>query len=451
MSLSNMYPDHSNEQIAIIGLGFVGLPLAMLLVHKGFKVIGIDIDITKINNLNEGKSLSPDIDGKEVKELVSAGQLTVTTDYDRVKDADIIIIAVPTPLGEDQNPELSYLESVGRALSPRIQKGQLIILESSSFPGTTRDILMPLLKTSGLQIGRDVHLAYSPERIDPGNKDFSLAQIPKVVSGLTEKCADHVFRFYSKVFDQVFKVSSLEVAELSKLLENTYRLINISFMNEFAQLCDELQIDAWEVINASSTKPYGFQAFYPGPGIGGHCIPVDPLYLQWKAKQSGFQSRFITLAHIMNEQISNYIADQIKEHLSCEADLKDVNILIYGVTYKKDTSDIRESPALSLIRVLLNWGASIHYHDPYIPEFSLDGLKYSSEPFTDDIFEKTDCVLIATDHSQIPIEHILEKSKFVYDTRNVTKDLSGKANVVRFGGGGPGRALHKYVSENSAV
>lgn len=439
MSLSNIDPDHSNEQlIAIVGLGYVGLPLAILLVQKGFRVVGIDTDPTKISNMNQGISLIPEISGDEVKLWIAEGRLTPTTDYDKIKDADTIIIAVPTPLGEDRNPELSYLESVGMALSPRLKKGQLIILESSSFPGTTRDILMPLLETSGLHIGRDVHLAYSPERIDPGNKDYGLEQVPKLVSGLTEDCMDRVFRFYSKVFDQVFKVSSLEVAELSKLLENTYRLINISFMNEFAQLCDKLQIDVWEVISASSTKPYGFQAFYPGPGIGGHCIPVDPLYLQWKAKQSGFQSEFITLAHTMNEQISSYIADQIKKHLSCETDLKDINILIYGVTYKKDTSDIRESPALSLMRVLLKLGASIHYHDPYIPEFSLDGCKYSSESCTDDLFEKTDCVLIVTDHSQIPIERILEKSKFVYDTRNVTKNGSGKANVVRFGGGRPG-------------
>ncbi|MFB5763271.1 nucleotide sugar dehydrogenase [Paenibacillus medicaginis] len=436
MSLSNIDPDHSNEQrIAIVGLGYVGLPLAILLVQKGFRVVGIDTDPTKISNMNQGISLIPDIAGDEVKLWIAEGRLTPTTDYDKIKDVDTIIIAVPTPLGEDRNPELSYLESVGMALSSRIKKGQLIILESSSFPGTTRDILMPLLEASGLQIGRDVHLAYSPERIDPGNKDYGLEQVPKLVSGLTEDCMDRVFRFYSKVFDQVFKVSSLEVAELSKLLENTYRLINISFMNEFAQLCDKLQIDVWEVISASSTKPYGFQAFYPGPGIGGHCIPVDPLYLQWKAKQSGFQSEFITLAHTMNEQISSYIANQIKKHLSCETDLKDVNILIYGVTYKKDTSDIRESPALSLMRVLLKLGASIRYHDPYIPEFSLDGCKYSSESCTDDLFEKTDCVLIVTDHSQIPIERILEKSKFVYDTRNVTKNWSGKATVVRFGGG----------------
>ncbi|MFC5468818.1 nucleotide sugar dehydrogenase [Cohnella suwonensis] len=441
MSLSSMDPAHTNtSMISIIGMGFVGLPLAMLLVHKGFHVVGIDLDHAKIENINRGISGNPDIDNSQLSGMISSGHLTASADYDGVKDANIIIICVPTPIGTDHNPDLIYLKSVGRALSFRIKKGQLIILESSSFPGTTREVLLPLLEASGLNAGRDFHLAYSPERIDPGNKIHALDQIPKLVGGLTEDCVNGVVQFYSRVFQQVVKVSSPEVAELSKLLENTYRFVNISFMNEFAQLCDRLNIDVWEVIEAADTKPYGFHAFYPGPGAGGHCIPVDPLYLQWKLNQSGFQSEFITLAHTVNGNIPAYIVDQIKMHLSRSTDLSGTSIMIYGVAYKKNTADIRESAALSVIRALLGEGASIYYHDPHVPEFTVDGHKFVSKLLTDDLLVKTDCMLILTDHSDIPIERILEYAKFVYDTRNITKNRIGKAEVIRLGGG-----THSYI------
>jgi UDP-N-acetyl-D-glucosamine dehydrogenase len=422
-------------KIGIIGLGYVGLPLSLLFLEKGFQVVGIDLDQYKIKELNEVHCYLSDIIDCDLKGALSQERFIATSDYNVVKELDVIIICVPTPLAADLTPDLSYLQNVGNALNSNISKGQLVILESSTYPGTTREVLQPLLEQSGLKVGEDIFLGYSPERIDPGNKAFRIEEIPKVVSGVTEKCKSHIKDLYSQVFEKVVSVSSTEVAELTKLLENTYRFINISFINEFAILCDTLNIDVWETIQAAKTKPYGFSAFYPGPGIGGHCIPVDPLYLSWKAKQSDFKSRFIALSACMNQYISNYIVKQVTNQVLTMKRLEESNILIYGVTYKKDIHDVRESPALRIIQTLQQKGIKTSYHDPYVPELTVGDTKMNSITLSDQVLENADCVVILTDHSNIPVKQLLNKTKFVYDTRNVTRGLSGNAKVIRLGGG----------------
>ncbi|MCL6572913.1 MAG: nucleotide sugar dehydrogenase, partial [Bacillus sp. (in: Bacteria)] len=344
---------------------------------------------------------------------------------------DALIICVPTPLTSSHTPELRYLTSVGTALVPHLKKGQLVILESSTYPGTTRNELLPILEQSGLTVGVDFFLAYSPERIDPGNKQIKIETIPKVISGISERCQEKIYNLYSQIYDQVVEVSSPEVAELTKLLENTFRFINISFINEMAILCDELQLDVWEVIKAANTKPYGFTAFYPGPGIGGHCIPVDPLYLQWVARQHGTNSQFIELSNQQNQTIIQYIVDKI-EAIFPE---KEARILIYGAAYKKDINDARESSIFPIIQRLIAANFQVVYHDPFIPEITVNGVKMQSVPLSEEQLTWSDCVLLLTDHSQIPLQKIIDHAQLVYDTRNMTAGLSGKATIIRMGGG----------------
>lgn len=333
--------DH-NEKVGIIGLGFVGLPLAFAFIRKGFRVIGIDLDESKTMKLNKGKSYIQDIKDDEIQIAIYSGTLIVSNNYSDLREADSIIICVPTPLTPRHTPDLSYLTDTCNRLFPLLEKGQLIILESSTYPGTTVEVVKPILENSGLKVGEHIFLAYSPERIDPGNK-LSIKQIPKVVSGVTEQCLSKVSQLYEQVFDRIVPVSTTQAAETTKLLENTFRLINISFINEFAQICDRMDVDIWEVIDAASTKPYGFTAFYPGPGVGGHCIPVDPLYLQWKAKAHGIESQFITLSHEVNEAMPSYILEQIRARFLPMKSLSEMHIFVYGVAYKKDTPDARES------------------------------------------------------------------------------------------------------------
>ncbi|WP_243521147.1 nucleotide sugar dehydrogenase [Bacillus pseudomycoides] len=417
-------------KIGVIGLGYVGLPLALLFAQKGFQVFGIDLDKNKVKSLSKGISYIPDIQDKFINQMITEGFFQVSNNYSEIKNFDAIIICVPTPLSADKTPDLSYLQTAGKELIPLLKKGQLIILESSTYPGTTREVLQPILEKSGLIVGKDLYLAYSPERVDPGNSHFPLENIPKVVSGVTDSCSKYIYDLYCQVFKKVITVSSTEVAEMTKILENSFRFINISFINEFAILCDILNIDVWEVIHAAKTKPFGYTPFFPGPGIGGHCIPVDPLYLQWKAKQNGFDTQFIDLSNQINQSIPHYIVNQVQKLVE---DRETPSILIYGVTYKKDIDDSRESSAYSIIGSLKKLGNTVYYHDPYVNEININGEKMVSVPLTDQLYQKIDCIVILVDHTQIPIQEILEKAKIIYDTRNVTKGLSGKAKVFLFG------------------
>lgn len=425
---------HSSKNICVIGLGYVGLPLALLFAKKKMNVIGLDLVEEKVNKLNNGQSYLPDVQDEEIQTALNEGLFTATTDYEATKKANVIVICVPTPLTSYGTPDLSYLQSVSMTLSALLQKDQLVILESSTYPGTTKEVLQPILEKSNLKAGKDFFLAYSPERIDPGNKQYKeVDKIPKIVSGVSPQCKQAVLDFYTQVFDQVVLVSTPEVAEFTKLLENSYRFINISFINELAIMCDSLGIDLWESIEAASTKPYGFVPFYPGPGIGGHCIPVDPLYLTWKAMRANVENKFIGLADEINHSISNYIISKMKTYLGGK--LKNKSILLYGIAYKKDIDDYRESPAIFVLQSLFERGANVSFHDPFINEVTAAGKRLQSVNLNEKILSESDLVVILTDHSSVPIQMILDHSKLVYDTRNVTRNFTGKAKVVRLGGG----------------
>lgn len=428
------YEPHSSKVICVIGLGYVGLPLALLFAKKKMNVIGLDLVEEKVKMLNNGQSYLPDVQDDEIQKALNEGFFTATTDYEAVKKAEVIVICVPTPLTDYGTPDLSYLQSVSMTLASLLQKDQLVILESSTYPGTTKEVLQPILEKSNLKAGRDFFLAYSPERIDPGNKQFKeVDKIPKIVSGVSPQCKQTVFDFYNQVFDQVVLVSTPEVAEFTKLLENSYRFINISFINELAIMCDQLGIDLWESIEAASTKPYGFVPFYPGPGIGGHCIPVDPLYLAWKGTRANVDNKFIHLADEINHIIEKYVISQIKSFL--DGDLQNKAILLYGIAYKKDIDDYRESPALFILHSLTDKGAKVSFHDPFISEVVAAGERIQSVNLNVEILLKSDLVVILTDHSALPVQMILDHSKLVYDTRNVTRNFKGNAKVFRLGGG----------------
>lgn len=425
---------HSSKVICVIGLGYVGLPLALLFAKKKMNVIGLDLVEEKVKMLNNGQSYLPDVQDDEIQKALNEGFFTATTDYEAVKKAEVIVICVPTPLTDYGTPDLSYLQSVSMTLASLLQKDQLVILESSTYPGTTKEVLQPILEKSNLKAGRDFFLAYSPERIDPGNKQFKeVDKIPKIVSGVSPQCKQTIFDFYNQVFDQVVLVSTPEVAEFTKLLENSYRFINISFINELAIMCDQLGIDLWESIEAASTKPYGFVPFYPGPGIGGHCIPVDPLYLAWKGTRANVDNKFIHLADEINHTIEKYVISQIETFLG--GDLQNKAILLYGIAYKKDIDDYRESPALFILHSLTDKGAKVSFHDPFISEVVAAGERIQSVNLNVEILSKSDLVVILTDHSALPVQMILDHSKLVYDTRNVTRNFKGNAKVFRLGGG----------------
>lgn len=430
----NLYNGHTTRTIAIVGLGYVGLPLALLFVKKGFQVIGIDLDRWKITQLNSGKSYLAEIENQKVESAIASKRLVPTNLYQGMDSAEAVIICVPTPLTGNGKPDLSYLTGAAKEISKHLKKGQLVILESSTYPGTTREILLPILSGRGLQVGIEFFTAYSPERVDPGNKDYPIEKIPKVVSGITTQCLARVEQLYKSVFEEVYTVSSTDGAEMTKIVENAYRLINISFINELAMICDALGLNVWEIIDAASTKPFGYKAFYPGPGIGGHCIPVDPSYLEWKINQYGIQSNFIGVANQINHLMPRYVVNQLKKHLAPNP-MEKAKIYIYGVAYKPDIGDCRESASVELIKMLHLDGATVTYHDPYVPFLKIGDLKLTSEPITFEIIKGTDCVVIATDHSCIPTSFLLEHSRFIYDTRNVTGGMRGKAKIIRLGDG----------------
>lgn len=433
MTINNL--EYERKKTAVIGLGFVGLPLSIMLAEKGFDVTGIDLDPDKINKLQNKESYIGDVDNEKLKEAVESGCFHATSDFDELKRVDAIIICVPTPLTKQDTPDLRFIESAGAEITKRLKKGQLVILESSTFPGTTKEVLLPILEESGLKAGVDFFLANSPERIDPGNKNFTVGEIPKIIGGVTENCKIQAVALYEKIYQKVVPVTSTEAAELTKLLENTFRLVNISFINELAILSDQLHVDIWEVIDAAATKPYGYTAFYPGPGIGGHCIPVDPLYLQWKLKELGLSSDFITISHQVNKQMADYIVNRTEQLIGPKKSITSAKILVYGVTYKRDVADTRDSSALKILEGFIQKGADVSYHDPYIPSLKIEDQVLTSTDITEGFLQNMDCILILTDHTSIPLEQILTHSMLVFDTRNVTKGHPSHAKVIRLGEG----------------
>jgi UDP-N-acetyl-D-glucosamine dehydrogenase len=414
-------------RIGIIGLGYVGLPLAVEFGRAGFDVTGFEVSDEKVAQLNAGSSYIQDVPTPDLAPLVASGRLKATADFGHLALCDAIIICVPTPLNKTKEPDVSYILAALEEIQSTLRPGQLIVLESTTYPGTTDEILLPALEENGLRLDADFFLAFSPERVDPGNPTFQTRNITKVVGGVTDASSEVAAALYGSVVDKVHKVTSARVAETAKLLENTFRAVNIGLVNEIAQLCYSLGIDSWEVINAAATKPFGFMPFYPGPGIGGHCIPLDPHYLSWKARLHGFEARFIDLAEDVNSRMPQHVVNLITEGLNNHR--KAVNgsrILILGVAYKRDVDDVRESPALTIVEKLSHLGADAVYHDPYVPEILFDGEHGSSieigvlrsVELTDEEVRAADCVVIVTDHKVIDYGHVLELAKLVVDTRN---------------------------------
>ncbi len=421
--------------VGIIGLGYVGLPLVLRFCEEDFTVLGFDIDSKKVATLGKGKSYLKSIPSSRISRFIRNGHLQVTNDFSRLNQPDCILICVPTPLTEKMEPDLRYIENTNEAVRRNLRRGQLIVLESTTYPGTTEELVLPKLETTGLKAGKDFFLAFSPEREDPGNKRFVTHQIPKVVAGLTPSCQKAVTTLYSQIIAKVVPVSSPRVAELTKLLENIYRSVNIALVNELKMLADRMGIDIWEVIEAASTKPFGFSPFYPGPGMGGHCIPIDPYYLSWKAREYDFTTRFIFLAGEINVHVPYYVVSKIQDALNERGkSIKGARILILGVAYKKDVDDARESPALAIMDLLQKKGAVILYHDPYIPSlpsFRKYSFKLKSSPLTDQLLRRVDAAVVVTDHS-IDYRRIVKLVSLIIDTRNVTKGMDRyKKKIVK--------------------
>jgi UDP-N-acetyl-D-glucosamine dehydrogenase len=422
-------------RIGILGLGYVGLPLAAAFGEAGFKVTGIDPDPRKVNSLNRGESYVQDVPSEQIAKHLKLGRLSATTDFSAISDCDAVSICVPTPLRKTGDPDMSFILSATDELARYIHPGMIIVLESTTYPGTTREVLLPKLgKEKGLVVGKDFFLAFSPERVDPGREDWNTLNTPKVIGGITEDCSDVAAAWYSQALKTVVKVSSAETAELSKLLENTFRMINIGLVNELAIMCERLGVDVWEVIDAAATKPFGFMKFTPGPGLGGHCIPIDPLYLSWKMKAFQYNARFIELAADINTNMPRYVVSRVSDAFNDRGVvLKGSKVLVLGAAYKPDIDDIRESPALDIIGLLQKKGAVVEYHDPHIPHLRThDNIEMESVKDVMEAVQAADCVVIITNHSSYDYDAILKQSKFIFDSRNALGKL-GKNNpkVVR--------------------
>jgi UDP-N-acetyl-D-glucosamine dehydrogenase len=422
--------------IGIIGLGYVGLPLAVEFAHAGHHVIGFDVDSTRTQLINQGLSYIPDVHTEKVNSLVQLGKLSATSNFEQLAQTDVVIICVPTPLRKTKEPDISYILAAAEQVARFLHPPQLVILESTTYPGTTDEVLLPMLEATKLKLDSDFFLAFSPERVDPGNPDFQTHNIPKVVGGVSKVSMEMAASLYQTIVERVHKVSSARVAETAKLLENTFRSVNIALVNELAQLCYHLNIDSWEVIEAAATKPFGFMAFYPGPGIGGHCIPLDPHYLSWKARLHGFEARFIGLAEEVNSYMPRHVVKLVQDGLNeHRKPIKGSKILMLGVAYKRDIDDVRESPALGIAEQLLDKGAELSYHDPYIEEMNLEGKgSMRSRELSEELLRESDCVLIVTDHRGIDYEQVVRLSKLLVDTRNATRKLDlgeHEARVIR--------------------
>lgn len=421
-----------SAKLGVLGLGYVGLPLALEMARSGFCVTGIDIDGSKVDSLNAGASYVLDVKDDLLAAAVTDGSFRATPSFAAVESLDTVSICVPTPLRKTKDPDLSYIIAAVEAVHNHLTPGKLIVLESTTYPGTTREVVLPILERSGLRAGTDFFLAYSPERIDPGNKNFNTRNIPKVIGGMTPRCTEMASLLYRQFVERIVPVSSPEAGEMVKLLENTFRNVNIALANEMARMCQRFHMNVWEVIEAANTKPFGFMPFYPGPGLGGHCIPVDPYYLTWKAKMNGFEPRLIEMATIINSQMPAFTVTRIADALNkCKKSVNGSRVLALGLTYKKDVSDTRESAALEVVRLLVEEGADISYVDPHVSEIEIGRTKFASANLTPELLASMDCVVILTDHSVFNYSMIAAASPVVLDCRNSLKEFSG-SNIVSF-------------------
>jgi UDP-N-acetyl-D-glucosamine dehydrogenase len=432
-----------SAHVAVIGLGYVGLPLATGLGKAGFRVSGIDLDLRKVETLQRGVSYIPDVPGENLAPLVASGRLQATADYDVLNDVDVAFICVPTPFNAMRAPDLSFVESAAQDIALRLHAGQLVVLQSTTYPGTTEEFVQPILETSGLKAGQDFYLAFSPERIDPGNRQFTVENTPKVVGGVTPQCAQLAGALLAHLTPEIHPVSSPRAAEMTKLLENIFRSVNIALVNELTLLAERMGIDIWEVIEAAKTKPFGFMPFYPGPGVGGHCIPVDPYYLSWKAREYDFYTKFIELAAEVNSDMPYHTVQKVIQGLNQQGrPLKESRVLVLGVAFKANVDDARNSPAERVIELLLKEGVEVSYHDPYVPHFHVGGDVFLREAvhldsvlLTPEILEQADCVLIVTGHASIDYGWVVEHAQLVVDTVNATRQIcSGRVKVIRLGG-----------------
>jgi len=422
--------DHS-AYVGVIGLGYVGLPMAEVSAAAGFTVVGVEINEDRVKRVNRGSSYIQDVPTKVLKPLVKEGKITATTNYSLLSKVDIVLITVPTPLNKTGDPDLSYVVEAIASLRPYLHKGMLVVLESTTYPGTTEDLFVPMLREEGYTEGKDIFVAFSPERVDPGNPNFNVHNTPKVVGGMTEAGGEVAASYYREVVEVVVPVSSATVAELVKIYENTFRAINIGLANELAIICDLLKVDVWEIVEAAKTKPFGFMPFYPGPGLGGHCIPVDPSYLAWRMRKLQYKTRFIELATEVNGQMPKWVVTRTMEMLNEEGkSLKGAKILLLGVAYKNDIDDLRESPAVDIYELLQRRGAVVSYHDPYCATMSIENGVAESVELTEKLLKTQDLVIITTGHKKrVDYKTVLASSKLVFDTRNITRGKSGKAKV----------------------
>ena len=411
--------------MGVVGLGYVGLPLVCEFIESNINVVGFDISDDKVNKLNQGQSYIQDISNEKVQECVDSGRFEATTDFSKLSTVDVISICVPTPLRKTKDPDMSFVVAAVKSISDHLKPGQLIILESTTYPGTTEELMQPIFEEKGFTIGKDLYLAFSPERVDPGNQTYTTKNTPKVVGGVTEKCTELACSTYEHAIDTTIPVSSPRAAELVKLYENTFRSVNIAMANEMALIANKLNIEVWEVIDAAATKPFGFMPFYPGPGLGGHCIPIDPSYLSWKMKSLNYDARFVGLAEQINTSMPNYVLKKIGVALnSVKKALNGSNVLILGVAYKPNINDVRESPALDVIKQLLKFGANVTYNDDFIPTVSIDkSTTFETTPLSNIQFSNFDCVAIITNHTYYDVNQIVNESKLVVDTRNATKGI----------------------------
>ncbi|MBI5232093.1 MAG: nucleotide sugar dehydrogenase [Coriobacteriales bacterium] len=415
----------------VVGLGYVGLPLAVEMAKAGNRVVGFEVDQSKVDEIAAGRSYIPDIPGHEVATAVEAGLIEGTTDFSRAGECDAIAICVPTPLDDMKEPDTSYMEKASEAIAPYLRPGMLITLESTTYPGTTEEVIQPILERSGLKVGTEIFLAFSPERVDPGNQKFQTKNTPKVVGGVTPACTSMSKLFYERFIDTVVTVSSTRAAEMTKLLENIFRCVNIALVNELLVLSERMGINIWEVIDAAKTKPFGFMPFYPGPGLGGHCIPIDPFYLSWKAREFDTHTEFIELAGKVNEDMPYYVVRRLMESLNTHRKaLAGSRVVLLGVAYKKDIDDLRESPAIKIARLLREKEADVVYHDPYVERFEVDGCEVPSVALTESECNASDAVVVVTDHSNVDYHLVVRSTKLVLDTRNALASFDGQS-VVR--------------------
>ncbi len=418
--------------VGVVGLGYVGLPLAVEFAKAGFRVLGFDVDESRVTMLNAGVSHIPDVDSAIFQQFVMTGAFEATSDFGRMAETDTISICVPTPLRKTKDPDISYVMSAAKGVARALHPDQLIVLESTTYPGTTEELLLPLLEGTGLRVGIDFFLAFSPERIDPGNPQFKVHNTPKVIGGVTPRCTEYAAALYSTAVERVVPVSSLKAAELVKLLENTFRAVNIGMANELAQMANILGVDVWEVVNAAATKPFGFMPFYPGPGLGGHCIPIDPHYLAWKLRSLNYRARFIELASEVNGEMPRFVVNQItlalNEHAKC---LNGARILILGVAYKRDVGDVRESPAIDVIELLRDQHAHVSFSDAHVPVLKLAHETLYAEPLTTEVLTTADCVVIVTAHSDVDYEQVVRSAPLIVDTRDATPHLPNSDHVWR--------------------